>query len=264
MRSVNTCMAWTLRHSTFVRFPPPANSYKELRLTRKTLQFHFTGGRGVGAQNHYTVPRKRCTDSGGGPCYEERSSPSLWESQQDTALESTLQHRVSALGWFRWKQEKKHFGGRKEKLPFPSKFPIRFRSCCIKPLLYFSPFPSAHSCTNKIKTLPDPLLSESHPSGWMWGRKETLFSTIGRQQQRTWAPETPTERETFTVTVWNNEAYCWTINKQKQMHESGDRRTCRFQPQRSYLRINSKQARHFPKASTDPCMDISHTDYRCF
>lgn len=29
----------------------------------------------------------------------------------------------------------------------------------------------------------------------------------------------------------------------------------------SYLRINSKQARHFPTASTDPCMGISHTDH---
>lgn len=30
-----------------------------------------------------------------------------------------------------------------------------------------------------------------------------------------------------------------------------------------YLHINSRQARHFPTASTDPCMDISHVN-RCF
>ena len=33
---------------------------------------------------------------------------------------------------------------------------------------------------------------------------------------------------------------------------------------RGYLRINSKQARHFPTASTDLCMDISRADRRHF
>lgn len=31
---------------------------------------------------------------------------------------------------------------------------------------------------------------------------------------------------------------------------------------RPYLHMNSRQARHFPKASTDPCMDICHVN-RC-
>lgn len=168
---------------------------KELRLTRKTLQFHFTGGRGVGAQNHYTVPRKRCTEWGGSPCYEERSSPSLWAALWSNPPASCVRSwviPVKTRGETFWGQE------RKTSISIKMLHSVSFLLYQTRPLLYLPPFPSAHSCTNKIKTLPDPLVSESHPSGWMWGRKETLFFTIGRQQQRTRAPETPTEGNIYS------------------------------------------------------------------
>lgn len=149
---------------------------KELRLTRKTLQFHFTGGRGVGAQNHYTVPRKRCTESGGSPCYEERSSPSLWAALWSNPPASCVRSWVIPV-----KTREETFWGQERKTSISIKMPhsVSFLLYQTRPLLYLSPFPSAHSCTNKIKTLPDPLVLESHSSGWMWRRKETLFSRSG-------------------------------------------------------------------------------------